>query len=1201
MRIRILLVLLFTMALLWATPQATRNGGATRLTNTWTGNSSTAWGVTGNWSLNLVPTTEHDVVIPSGLTRYPTIASGARVCINLGMMSGATLTVSGGSLTVSYDLGVDTGATLTVSGGTVTVQHNLGIQTNATATISSGTLTVNGETQINGVMNANNPGTIVNMNLYSEVNGTLSIAGAYVKAGTNLVIRGNLNISNNSSQLEVFSNLIFNSGAQTNTTDSANIRIQGNLETYSGSNVNLNLNTITFFGTGESAIKTYAPATVNNLTFAKNNPGYTIYHSSSVADLTVTGHLTIASYNTFTQNYAGTLHLHGNWSTNTQAYFNFTVGTLSFEGTSSAHVSGTTSSSRFNNVIIAKASLAQIVSMMGSYIYIMGNLTINSGVFQPQTDVRFYGNWTNNVGPDGYIESIVIVTAMGDANQTMQGTDNIHHFALEKTGGYLFFPTGSDITCTYFYQNGKSIRVNGGTLRSNNTYPYIEGTTVVNSGLLELHWASYNSMDLKGTLNISGGIVKLFGGNQNFQLANYSGNQFTMSGGVLDVVNKGINFSMSNPTLAFTYNITGGTIRTGYDFTCERTDFLPAGGTVELYGLANSSLQMVSGSRLWRLKVNKDYLDPSYVWLASDISIENEIAVDSGRLFGMNRNIYLAGTFSESMIGSFFPETSTLNACGNSGVQSIWVNNLYNLVDNNTGSGIVSNNSLTIGGTLTVNRTVSLNAGAIINVVQNTVPTASFTLGYTSSIAYYAGGGTLNIPSNCNLVISDLSDAGLTGNINVNGGILDATQDIGANLRLDGNLTITNNGTVHLKIAGGYTGLLTMGEISSTSLTMDSGSLNLHSLSFVIVGPLGSNNEFNITGGTLRCSGSWFDYAGTFDPTGGTVEFFDSPYFAGSQASSVNLMGNSWFYNLTASKAAAEVSINSRIIKGNLTVSGSNLVELIGGDISIINGGNIYINAGVLSLNGYTLTHSGNIYVNGELRMIGTSILKMANGMNLIVNPGGKLTCLGNMSAQPLLTHNETGYYNCSLESGSTLAAFYAVFEYMGSNGINLKPGSLVDVNNSLHYCTFRCPISGGRLLTINNSQTFTIVRSHIPNTGFLSGSTIYKNNGSGIVTFLNADGWLAGPYYEYDPDNQINWDWEGQFISVNISRNSYGLVTLDWESELEPLWYRIFRSDNPDGPFTQIGEIHSSFNHTYSEYPPAGNTKFYYVKCAWQ
>ncbi len=67
---------------------------------TWTGTSSTAWNTAGNWDGGSVPSAPDNVIIPTGLSNYPVVASGVGAsCNDLEVASGASLTVnSGGSL-----------------------------------------------------------------------------------------------------------------------------------------------------------------------------------------------------------------------------------------------------------------------------------------------------------------------------------------------------------------------------------------------------------------------------------------------------------------------------------------------------------------------------------------------------------------------------------------------------------------------------------------------------------------------------------------------------------------------------------------------------------------------------------------------------------------------------------------------------------------------------------------------------------------------------------------------------------------------------------------------------------------------------------------------------------------------------------------------------------------------------------------------
>ncbi len=66
---------------------------------TWDGSESTDWNTAANWDLNVVPTTNHNVLIPAGLVNYPEISiNDNAVSVDLTVNGGAELTIlSGGS------------------------------------------------------------------------------------------------------------------------------------------------------------------------------------------------------------------------------------------------------------------------------------------------------------------------------------------------------------------------------------------------------------------------------------------------------------------------------------------------------------------------------------------------------------------------------------------------------------------------------------------------------------------------------------------------------------------------------------------------------------------------------------------------------------------------------------------------------------------------------------------------------------------------------------------------------------------------------------------------------------------------------------------------------------------------------------------------------------------------------------------------
>jgi hypothetical protein len=72
------------------------------LVNTWTGAVSNAWNNPANWSCGILPNNITTVVIPTGLTVYPTVPTGINAqCFDIEVGAGATITVeTGGTLNV---------------------------------------------------------------------------------------------------------------------------------------------------------------------------------------------------------------------------------------------------------------------------------------------------------------------------------------------------------------------------------------------------------------------------------------------------------------------------------------------------------------------------------------------------------------------------------------------------------------------------------------------------------------------------------------------------------------------------------------------------------------------------------------------------------------------------------------------------------------------------------------------------------------------------------------------------------------------------------------------------------------------------------------------------------------------------------------------------------------------------------------------
>lgn len=86
--------------------------------NIWDGSTSDDWHTASNWSENGVPTGFESVVIPSSLSRYPTISADAAVG-KLTIESGAAVTMTAGTLTSSIGWDEQAGGLFNGTGGTV--------------------------------------------------------------------------------------------------------------------------------------------------------------------------------------------------------------------------------------------------------------------------------------------------------------------------------------------------------------------------------------------------------------------------------------------------------------------------------------------------------------------------------------------------------------------------------------------------------------------------------------------------------------------------------------------------------------------------------------------------------------------------------------------------------------------------------------------------------------------------------------------------------------------------------------------------------------------------------------------------------------------------------------------------------------------------------------------------------------------------
>ncbi len=108
------------------------------------------------------------------------------------------------------------------------------------------------------------------------------------------------------------------------------------------------------------------------------------------------------------------------------------------------------------------------------------------------------------------------------------------------------------------------------------------------------------------------------------------------------------------------------------------------------------------------------------------------------------------------------------------------------------------------------------------------------------------------------------------------------------------------------------------------------------------------------------------------------------------------------------------------------------------------------------------------------------------------------------------------------MASGATIHARYALFEYMGSSGINVQDGASIDASNNFSDVSFDNGQSGGTMLQIGDISG-ALQKLLISSALFISNpgggaSNVTKSSSSDSLSFENAAGAFAGEDYDNDP-----------------------------------------------------------------------------------
>lgn len=537
MKVYLLLVLLFFLLGL-ALPLSGQD--PFRTPNVWSGAVGTDWGDPLNWSLGVLPDAASDVLIPAGLTNYPTVAS-AQSCLGLSVATGASLTIGNGDLTVWGSM------------------------------VSSGLLRMNAA-----------PGDLI-----------------------------------------VLQDLSFAEGSTANVTANANLTLTGNLTFAAGSAVTITDGAFNLVGSANTLISNHAATTINNLKLQKNAGYWVDICSASTATLNVRDNIQVNAGSTLYHSYAGTTAIKGNLIAYSGGLCQFNAGTLHFQSPGSSMVSLADPGNYLHHMLVSKSSYYNVI--LSSSIRIKGNLSIEYGVLNPVSNtIWLSGDWLEYYGVNGFGESgsTVILEGFGDQLLT---TENFDTLVIEKSSGLALLPSGSTVRCNTLSWEAGGYMVSGGTFTALDLADDgIYGTVILNSGTINLTQDTAQDLHLAGDLTIDGGELHLYGGLGYHGLATTQDAALHMSGGLYYSHDLGVCVCADH---ALTAIVTGGTIRTNFDFNSQRADFIPAGGTIELTGSAPAALG--AAAPLYDLLINKT---AATVTLDAPLACAGNVNVNSGIL-----------------------------------------------------------------------------------------------------------------------------------------------------------------------------------------------------------------------------------------------------------------------------------------------------------------------------------------------------------------------------------------------------------------------------------------------------------------------------------------------------------------------------------------------------------------------------------------
>ncbi|MBU0765443.1 MAG: hypothetical protein KJ607_11475, partial [Bacteroidetes bacterium] len=404
---------------------------------------------------------------------------------------------------------------------------------------------------------------------------------------------------------------------------------------------------------------------------------------------------------------------------------------------------------------------------------------------------------------------------------------------------------------------------------------------------------------------------------------------------------------------------------------------------------------------------------------------------------------------------------------------------------------------------------------------------------------------TINAGAHLKITTADLLSEDLTvsGDLTIYGQLtLTGSNDdiyVAGNWLRSGGIVTPNTGTVYLNPSSG-------------TKNFNNGTSALYNIVINTAGTvqLGSNtnvsNNLTITTGTLDVSssnrtltvGGNFINAGIFNAQSGKVilNSTDAATFtpAGSHFNNIDVNGNGNPNYTLGSTLYVDGYFDMNSGAFDLAGNTFNFGNGSGSDNLTIDGGTFYIDA------------------NASLKMGASSTISVANGATISI-VGADADNLATVTRQ------SSGSYSFTV--GGTIMARYYLMERMDASGVKLLSTATIDPADNFSHGTFSLGATGGKYLRLeNNFGDFTATDVYF-NSG-PSYNVSRPNTATGVITFSDAFGAMAGEVYDDDDGNLVDWE--------------YSVTTIFWDG-----------NSDADGDGSDWGDI---FNWDLERLPNNGD-----------